>query len=148
MSLKEQIMADIKTAMKDKAQAKLDTLRFLHSAIKNKEIESRPNEISDADVVSVIQKSVKQRKESILQFTNAGRTELAAKEESEIKILEIYLPTLMSEAEVTKVVEQMIKETGASGAKDMGKVMKAVLAKLSGQADNSVVSKVVKAKLV
>ncbi len=147
MSLKIQIMDELKEAMKSKDQLKLSTLRFLNSQIKNKEIELRPNAISEEDIVSVIKKSVKQRQDSIQQYTQANRQDLADIEISELKILETYLPQMMSEAQVKAFVLEAIKETGAKDAKDMGKVMKAVMAKTNGQADNKLVSELVKQTL-
>lgn len=147
MSLKDKIMDDIKVAMKDKAAEKLSTLRFLHSAIKNKEIEVRPNLISDVDVVQVIQKSVKQRKESVDQYQKAGRQDLADKELAEIKVLEAYMPSQMSEAEIKNIVAAAIKTVNATTVKDMGAVMKEVTAKTQGRADNKLVSQIVRSSL-
>jgi uncharacterized protein len=147
MSLKVKIMDELKEAMKSKDQVKLTTLRFLNAQIKNKEIDLRPNQISEEEIVSVIKKSVKQRQDSIEQYTNANRQDLADAEIAELKILESYLPQMMSEVEVKAFVLEAIKETGATEAKDMGKVMKAVMAKTKGQADNKVVSELVKQSL-
>ena len=147
MSLKMQIMDELKEAMKSKDQVKLSTLRLLNSQIKNKEIDLRPNPISEEDIVAVIKKSVKQRQDSIEQYQNANRQDLADVEIAELKILETYLPKMMSEDQVNVLVLEAIKETGATEAKDMGKVMKAVMAKTNGQADNKVVSELVKKNL-
>lgn len=147
MSLKVQIMDELKEAMKSKDQVKLSTLRLLNSQIKNKEIDLRPNPISEEDIVAVIKKSVKQRQDSIEQYQNANRQDLADVEIAELKILETYLPKMMSEDQVNVLVLEAIKETGATEAKDMGKVMKAVMAKTNGQADNKVVSELVKKNL-
>lgn len=147
MSLKVKIMDELKEAMKAKDQVKLSTLRFLNSQIKNKEIDLRPKEITEEDIISVIKKSVKQRQDSIEQYQNANRQDLADVEISELKILETYLPQMMSEDQVKAFVLEAIKETGATEAKDMGKVMKAVMAKTKGQADNRVVSELVKQTL-
>lgn len=147
MSLKDKIMDDIKTAMKEKNTAKLETLRFLHSAIKNKEIEVRPNAVTDADVIQVIIKSVKQRKESVDQYQKANRPELADKELAEIKILETYMPQQMTEDEIKSVVLSAIKTLNASSMKDMGAVMKEVTAKTQGRADGKLVSQIVKSSL-
>ena len=144
MSIQKQILDDVKTAMKARETEKLSTLQ---SAIKNKEIEVRPNEVSDQDVTSVIKKMVKQRKEAAEQYSNAGRTELAEKENAESKILEAYLPEQMSEEQVAKIVEEVIAATGASSMKDMGAVMKEVQAKTAGTADGKLISQIVKAKL-
>lgn len=147
MSLKVQIMDELKEAMKSKDQVKLSTLRLLNSQIKNKEIDSRPNPITEDDILSVIKKSVKQRLDSIEQYKNANRQDLADIEIAELKILESYLPQMMSADQVRVLVQEAIKETGATEAKDMGKVMKAVMAKTQGQADNKVVSELVKEEL-
>lgn len=148
MEIREKITADIKAAMIAKDSVKLNTLRFLQSAIKNKEIDSRPNPITSDDVIGVIKKLVKQRKESIEQFSNAGRTDLADQETAELKVLEIYLPAQMTVDQITKVVEEVIAETGAKSVKDMGTVMKAVMAKTAGSADGKMISEVIKSKLV
>ena len=147
MALKDQIMADIKEAMKNKDQVRLGTLRFLNSAIKNKEIEARPKELTEDDVLSVIKKAVKQRKESIDQYQQAGRNDLAEKEESELKVLNDYLPEQMGREQVEALVAAVVTELSADSMKMMGAVMKEVIARSGGAADNKVVSEVVKAKL-
>lgn len=147
MSLKDKIMDDIKTAMKEKDTARLETLRFLHSAIKNKEIEIRPSAVTDADVIQVIVKSVKQRKESVDQYQKANRQDLADKETSEIKILETYMPKQMTEEEIKSTVLSAIKALNATSMKDMGAVMKEVTAKTQGRADGKLVSQIVKSSL-
>lgn len=147
MSIKQQVMTDMKDAMKAKDQLKLSTLRMLNSAIKNKEIEVRPNEISDQEVISVVKKLVKQRQEAMEQFRAGGRDEMADKEAAEAKVLEIYLPPQLSEEQITKIVEEVIAATGASSMKDMGGVMKQVNEKCEGAADGKLVSQIVKSKL-
>lgn len=147
MSLKEQILADLKEAMKNKEADRLSTIRFLQSAIKNKEIELRPNAITEQDILAVIKKSVKQRKESIEQYESAGRNDLADKEKFELTVLEAYMPAQMTQAQVEKIVAEVIAEQGASSMKDMGGVMKEVQARTAGQADGKMVSEVVKSKL-
>ena len=147
MSLKEQIMDDVKVAMKNKESEKLQALRLIHSAIKNQEIEIRPKTISEEEVVLVLKKLAKQRKDSIEQYTNANRVDLADKEMAELKIIEAYLPTQMSAEKVESLIIEVIRETGSSSMKDMGKVMKIVLEKSLGTADNKLVSEIVKAKL-
>ncbi|MCM2353605.1 MAG: GatB/YqeY domain-containing protein [Pseudobdellovibrio sp.] len=147
MELKDQLMADIKAAMIAKDSVKLNTLRFLHAAIKQKEIDSRPNPLTADDVMAVLKKLVKQRKESIDQFTNAGRTDLVDQETAELKVMEVYLPAQMSREQIEQVVADVIKETGASSIKDMGTVMKAVQAKTAGSADGKTISEVIKSKL-
>lgn len=145
--VRAQLMNDMKTAMREKDQVRLDTIRFVQAAIKNREIECRPNPITDEDILAVLKKLVKQRKESIDQFKNAGRQDLADKEEGELKILEVYLPAQMSREQVEKIVAEVIAETKASSIKDMGAVMKGVMAKTGGAADNKVVSEIIKGKL-
>ena len=145
--MQKQIMDDVKNAMRAKEAVKLSTLRMLQSAIKNKEIEVRPNELSDKDVISVVKQLVKQRKEAAEQYENAGRPELAEKEIEESKFLEVYLPAQMGEEQVTSIVEEVIAALGASSMKEMGAVMKEVQAKTAGSADGKMISSIVKAKL-
>ncbi|MCB0412250.1 MAG: GatB/YqeY domain-containing protein [Bdellovibrionales bacterium] len=147
MSLKEQILSDLKEAMKNKEADRLSAIRFLQSAIKNKEIELRPNAITDEDIMVVLKKSVKQRKESIDQYTNAGREDLADKEKFELSVLETYLPEEMSRDQIEKIVAEVIASLGASSMKDMGAVMKASQEKTAGRADGKTLSEVVKSKL-
>ncbi len=144
MSLKQQILDDTKEAMKAKNADKVNTLRFLQAAVKNKEIEVRPNGLTDEDVVAVLRKSVKQRQDSIEQYVSAGRTDLADKEKMELSIIEGYLPKQMSADQIEAVVKQAITEVGATSPKEMGAVMKAVQAKTQGTADNKIVSEIVK----
>lgn len=147
MEIREKIMNDMKSAMRDKDQVKLDTIRGLQSAIKNREIEARPEAITADDVLGVIKKLVKQRKESIEQFKTANRQDLVDKESSELKVLETYLPAQMSKEQIEAVVTATIAEVGAKSIKEMGAVMKAVSAKTAGSADNKLVSEIIKAKL-
>lgn len=147
MEVREKLTADMKTAMREKDQVKLDTIRFLQAAIKNKEIDSRPTPLTADDVLSVIKKLVKQRKESIEQYQTAARQDLVDKESAELKILETYLPAQMSKEQIEKIVADVVIELKATSVKDMGAVMKAVQAKTQGMADNKVVSEVIKAKL-
>lgn len=147
MPLKQQILDDTKTAMKAKEMDKVTTLRFLQSAIKNKEIEIRPKELTDDDVIAVLRKSVKQRQDSIEQYNSAGRADLADKEKAELAIIEGYLPQQLSADIIEKYVKEAIAESGASSMKDMGNVMKLVMAKTQGAADNKVVSELVKKSL-
>ncbi len=144
MSLKQQISDDTKDAMKARDADKVSTLRFLQAAVKNKEIELRPNALTDEDVVTVLRKSVKQRQDSIEQYVSAGRTDLADKEKLELSIIEGYLPKQMSADQIEAVVKQAIKDVGATSPKEMGAVMKAVQAKTNGTADNKIVSEIVK----
>lgn len=147
MELREKIMADIKAAMIAKDSVKLNTLRFLQSAIKNKEIDSRPNPITADDVMGVIKKLVKQRKESIDQYQAANRQDLADQEAAELKVMEAYLPAQMSKEQVEAIVVEVVAALGAKTAKDMGPVMKEVLAKTAGQAEGKMISELIKAKL-
>ena len=147
MSLKNQILDDIKTAMKARDMETVSALRMVSSSVKNKEIEVRPNELTDQDVIGVLKKLSKQRKDSIEQFQGAGRDDLAEKEQKELSVLEKYLPEQMSEEQITVIVEAAIAETGASSMKDMGKLMPVIMGKTQGSADNKIVSQIVKAKL-
>ena len=136
----------MKTAMRAKDAARLSAVRLLLAALKQKEVDER-KQLSDADVVSVIEKMMKQRRESIAQFEKASRSDLADVEKAEIQVLSAYLPAQLSDAEVQKQIDSAISETGAAGAKDMGKVMAALKARLAGKADMGKVSGLVKAKL-
>lgn len=147
MEIREQIMADVKDAMKSKDQLKLNTLRFLQAAVKNREIELRPNAITSDEVMGVIKKLVKQRKESIEQYQNGGRQDLADQEAAELKVLEGYLPAQMGRDQIEKIVTEVIAALGAKTVKDMGPVMKEVIARTAGTADNKTVSEVIKSKL-
>jgi len=147
MSIKEMITADLKTAMKAKDSATVQGLRLVQSAMKNLEIEKRPEPLTEADATSVLKKLVKQRKDSIEQFQKADRKDLVEVEQAELAIMEKYLPQQMSEDQVTKCVDEALKETGATSMKDMGAVMKAVMEKTQGNADNKLVSQLVRSKL-
>lgn len=147
MALRERLLEDIKTAMKNKQAERLEVLRFLNAAIKNREIEMRPNPVTDSEVMVVLQKLTKQRVDSIEQFRAANREDLASKEESELGILKEYLPKQLSDAEVKDLVQQAITEVGASSIKDMGKVMKLASEKAQGRADNKLLSQYIKEKL-
>lgn len=147
MEIRAKLMDDMKSAMKEKNQDKLNAIRFIQSAIKYREIEVRPDPISNDEVMGVIKKLVKQRKESIEQYQAASRQDLADKETMELKILEAYLPAQMGKEQIESIVAQVITETKASSIKDMGAVMKGVMAKTAGAADNKLVSEVIKSKL-
>lgn len=147
MNLKEKILADLKEAMKSKDQERLNTIRFLQSEIKYREIELRPAAITDAEVINVIKKLVKQRKESIEQFAQASRDDLVAKEKYELSVLETYLPTQMSKEQIAALVDEVAKSLNATSIKQMGAVIKEVQARTQGAADNKLISEVVKAKL-
>ncbi len=148
MNLKEKLHTDLVEAQKAKEELKVSTLRMLTAAIKNFEIEKGGAgfSASEEDVLGVIQKQVKQRKDSIESYKSGGRQELADKETKELEILQNYLPEMMGEDEVEKLVETAIKETGASSPADIGKVM-GKLSELRGKADMSLVSSIVKEKL-
>lgn len=147
MEIREKILNDMKSAMREKDQVRLDTIRFLQAAIKNREIECRPNAITKDDVIGVIKKLVKQRKESIEQYQSAQRQDLVDKESAELKILETYLPAQLSREQIEVIVTETIAELNATSIKQMGAVMKTVIAKTQGSADNKLVSEVIKAKL-
>jgi len=146
MSLKDQITEDMKTAMRAKDSERLATIRLLMAALKQKEVDERI-ELDEAQVVAVIDKMVKQRKDSVAAFTQGGRQDLADKEAAEIKVLEAYLPQRMGADEITAAVNAIVAELGAKGPGDMGKVMGAVKTRLAGKADMGQVSAAVKAAL-
>ena len=142
----EKINADLITAMKAKNEALVSALRMLKSAIKYKEIDLK-QEVKDEDVIDVLSKQAKQRKESIEGFEKGGRAESAAKEKAELAVIEKYLPAGLSEAEIAALIEEAVKTTGAAGPKDMGKVMGFLNPKVKGRADMGKLSGLVKAKL-
>ena len=146
MSLKTQLTDDMKAAMKSGDKTRLGVIRLVNAAIKQREVDERI-ELDDAAVVSVIEKMIKQRRESIAQFEKASRADLADAEKAEVQVLSAYLPAQLSSAEVENVVDSVISETGAAGPKDMGKVMAALKGRLAGKADMGKVSALVKAKL-
>ena len=146
MSLKDQITEDMKTAMRAKDSERLGTIRLLLAAAKQKEVDERVV-IDDAMMIAIVDKLIKQRKDSIAAFTLAERMDLADKEASEIKVLEVYLPQRMSADEVTAAVKEIVTQLGATGPGDMGKVMGAVKTQLAGKADMGQVSAAVKAAL-
>ncbi len=149
MSLKEKLVADMTAAMKAKDANRLSTLRMAKAALMNEENKRGVGTVlSDEEVMKVLTSLVKQRKDSIEQFTASGRAELAEKEKAELEVLEEYLPQAASAEEIAAAVESAIAETGASSMKEMGLVMKAALAKLAGKnADGKLVSETVKSKL-
>jgi uncharacterized protein len=146
LTLKSRITEDMKAAMRGRDAPRLSAIRLLLAAIKQKEVDERV-ELSDADVVAVVQRLIKQRREAIAQFEAAGREELAAAERFELELLQRYTPQPLSDAEVSTLIEQAISATGASSPKDMGKVMAELKAKLAGRADLSQISAQVKARL-
>jgi len=151
MNLKNKITEDMKTAMRAKDTARLGTVRLLLSAMKQKEVDARMvlsgTELTDADVLSIIEKMLKQRRESIAQYEKAARNDLADVEKAEIAVLSAYLPQQMTEAEVAEAVLAAIKESGAAGPKDMGKVMGLLKSRLAGRTDMGKLSELVKSKL-
>jgi len=146
MGLREQIDGDIKDAMKSGAKDKVSALRMLSAALKNKQIEKRAP-LTDGEVADTVRSLIKQRKDSIEQFGKGGRQDLVDKEAAEVVVLEVYLPQQMAREEIEKIVREVIGQTGAHGAKDMGKVMKALVPVLGGRADNKLVSELVKSSL-
>ncbi|NPA53390.1 MAG: GatB/YqeY domain-containing protein [Aquificae bacterium] len=144
--LLKKLQDEMKAAMKSGDKERLSTIRMLISEIKKVQIDKK-KDLSDEEIIEILQKYAKQRKESIKQYKEAGREDLAQKEENELKIVKEFLPEELSEEEIEKIVEDVIKETGASSMKDMGKVMKAVMDKVKGRAEGSIVSSIVKKKL-
>ena len=146
MNLKERINEDMKSAMRAKDAARLSAIRMLLAAVKQKEVDERV-ELDDAAVLAVLEKMVKQRKDSVSQYEAAHREDLAAVERAEIAVIDAYLPAKLGEAEILAAIEAAIGETGASGPADMGKLMGVLKPRLAGQADMGVVSALIKKKL-
>lgn len=146
MSLKDQIKNDIKEAMKAKDVERRDALRLLSSAMKQIEVDER-KDLSDDDVIAIIQKQIKQRNDAAAQYKEAGRDELYDKEVAEIKVFEAYLPAQLDDAELASAVKAIIEKTGAASMKDMGKVMGVASKELAGQADGKRISSCVKTLL-
>ena len=146
MSLKERITDDMKTAMRAKDSERLGTIRLLQSAMKQKEVDERI-ELDDTAIVAIVDKMIKQRKDSIAAFEQAARPDLVDKEKAELAVLSAYLPERLSAQELSDAVQAIVKELGASGPGDMGKVMGAVKTRLAGKADMGAVSAAVKAAL-
>lgn len=146
MSLKDKITEDMKTAMRAKDSVRLGTIRLLLAAVKQKEVDERVV-VDDAMLVGIIDKLIKQRKDSVAAYTQAQRQDLADAESNEIKVLQAYLPQRLSGDEITAAVAAIVANLGAKGPSDMGKVMGAVKAQLAGQADMALVSQAVKAAL-
>lgn len=145
--LEERIMQEYIAAMKEKNTLKTSTLSFLRAELKNIAIDLKKEKLDDNEVIIVIKKQIKRRVDSIDQFKKGGRSDLVQKEEKEVSILKSYLPEELSEEQVKKIIEDIIKSSGATSVKDMGRVMKDVLAQLAGKADSSLVSRLVKEKL-
>jgi len=146
MTLREKINEDMKTAMKARESEKLAAIRLLQSELKRKEVDERI-ELTDDLVLAIIEKMLKQRRDSIEQFAAGNRPDLVAKEEFEVAVLSAYMPAQLSDADVTAILEGVIAETGATSAKDMGKVMNALRPKVAGRADMGKLSGLVKARL-
>ncbi len=150
MSLKQQILDDLKAAMKAKEADKLNVLRSLKAKLLEKEISERKGgeaSLSDEQVVEVLMKAAKQRKESIDQFEEGGRDDLAEKEKFELEIIEKYLPEMMDEDEIREEVKAQIEKMGATDMSDMGKVMGALMGRLKGKAEGTTISRIVKEEL-
>lgn len=146
MALKETILADIKSAMKGGDKPKLATLRLVSAAMKQREVDERI-ELNDQQVLAVLEKMVKQRRESIRQYKDAGREDLMAQEEFELSILKNYLPEPLSEQEINGLIDQAVADSGAQGPSDMGRVMGLLKPAVQGRADMGVISKQVKDRL-
>ncbi len=147
MSLRDRLTEDLKLAMKARDQLRMDVIRMIKAAVLNKEVELK-KDLDDAEMSRIMTTMIKQRKESVEQFEKCQRAELAAKERQEISIIETYLPKALSAKELAQAVDAVIRETGATSAKDMGLVMKAVMARLAGQSvDGKSVSDLVRSKL-
>ncbi len=146
MSLKAQISEDMKTAMRAKDMPKLGVIRLLQAAIKQREVDERID-LDDAAVVAVIEKMLKQRRDSIAAFEGANRHDLADQEKFEVTVLQGYLPAQLTEQEISAIIAKVVTETGAAGAKDIGKVVAAVKPLVAGQADMGKVSAMIKAAL-
>jgi uncharacterized protein YqeY len=146
MSLKERIQEDVKDAMRARDKPRLATIRLITAAIKQREVDERI-ELDDTQVLVVLDKMCKQRRESISQFEQAGRDDLAAQEKAELELIQQYLPEQLTEAEINELIDAAMQATGASSMKDMGKVMGQLKPKLQGRADMGAVSALIKARL-
>ncbi|CAG5078853.1 Uncharacterized protein YqeY [Thermobacillus xylanilyticus] len=142
MTLAERLNEDLKLAMKSQDKFKLSVLRMVRAAIKNQEIE-RKRALDDSEVIDVLSREIKQRRDSLQDFEKAGRTDLAEQASAEIEIISAYLPKPLTDEEVTALVQQTIQETGASSKADMGKVMAALMPKVKGRADGKLVNQIV-----
>jgi len=146
MTLKTRLQDDMKTALKSKDKDRLGTIRLILAAVKQREVDERIN-LDDAAIITVLDRMAKQRRESISQFQNAGRTDLADKEEFELAVIQSYLPAALSDAELDQLIEAAMTESGASSIRDMGKVMALIKPKAQGRADMTALSARVKARL-
>jgi len=146
--LEEKILSDYKEAMKARDAFKSSVLSFLRADVINVQVSKKKNALDDSEVIAVIKKQIKQRQDSIEQFTKGERLEMAQKEKKELELLKTYLPPELSADEIKKIIEESVLSTAASGIKDMGKVMKEVNIKIAGQADGKLVSDLVKERLL
>ena len=146
MSLKARITDDMKTAMKARATERLGTIRLLLAALKQKEVDERV-ELTDADIITIIDKMLKQRRDSVTQYTAVNRADLADRETAEMVVLSEYLPQALTEAEIDTLIDQAITDTGAAGMQEMGKVMAVLKPQMAGRADMAAVSGRIKARL-
>jgi uncharacterized protein YqeY len=146
MTLKAQISEDMKSAMRAKDSTRLGTIRLLQAALKQREVDERVD-LTDADVISVIEKMLKQRRDSIKAYESANRTDLADVEKAEVAVLQTYLPKQLTDEEVAEILEKVVAETGAASMKDMGKVMGAIKPLVAGKADMGKISGLIKARL-
>lgn len=146
MEIKEQLTADMKEAMKAKDTLRLNTIRMVRGAIKQQEIDGK-KELTNDDIIAVISKEVKMRRDSLEEFTKAGRNDLVENTQAEIEVLLPYLPAQLSEDEIKAIVQEAIEKTGAASPKDMGKVMGAIMPKVKGKADGKLVNTIVKSML-
>lgn len=145
--LEEKILNDYKEAMKSRDTLKSSVLSFLRADMMNLAVAKKENKLDDSEAISVIKKQIKQRQDSIEQFTKGARLEMAEKEKKELEILKKYLPPELSAEEIKKIIDEVVVSTGAQGMKDMGKVMKELSAKVAGQADGKLVSDLVRERL-
>jgi uncharacterized protein YqeY len=146
MGLEERLVDEMKQAMKSGDKARLSTIRMIRTAVKNKEIDLR-NKLDDDEILRVIQGMVRKSEESVEQFKAGGRMDLVEKETKEIEILRSYLPQALSKEDVIRIIDESIQETQASSLKDLGKVMKSVMPKLTGKADGKLINQLVKERL-
>jgi len=144
--LKQRIMGDMKSCMRAGDKERLGTIRLALSAIKQQEVDSRST-LEDADILTILDKMAKQRRESIEQFEKAGRDDLASKEKDELKVIQTYLPSQLSDEEIASIIDEAIQNTGAQTMRDMGKIMGIIKPKMQGRADMSAVSALIKSRL-
>ncbi len=146
MNFEEKLMEDLKKAIKEKDQIRVSVIKLLRAELKNAKI-AKMADLTEEDFIKIVRKEIKKREEAIDMYKKGGREDLAAQEEKELGILKEYLPPQLSDEELEKIIDEVIEEVGATSMKDMGKVMKEVMARVSGRADGSKVSAIVKSKL-